>query len=113
MGRKVCKSTFLHSLLCGKKILVVDHNKVNLRVDAGALKKFGAAGTLKNFEINFQRGKRAVVGLQDDGKSPDKKGNCLSEDCKLYDEIIGVVGLPPATGFSMASFTMRLLELYR
>ncbi|CAA3001864.1 histidine kinase 4 [Olea europaea subsp. europaea] len=46
MGRKtqqnVCKSTFLHSLLCSKKILVVDDNIVNRRVAAGALKKFGA-----------------------------------------------------------------------
>ncbi|CAL1392554.1 unnamed protein product [Linum trigynum] len=30
------------SLLCGKKILVVDDNRVNQRVAAGALKKFGA-----------------------------------------------------------------------
>ncbi|XP_034684111.1 histidine kinase 4 isoform X1 [Vitis riparia] len=35
-------SAFLQSLLCGKKILVVDDNKVNRRVAAGALKKFGA-----------------------------------------------------------------------
>ncbi|XP_027360763.1 histidine kinase 4-like [Abrus precatorius] len=35
-------SAFLHSLLYGKKILVVDDNKVNRRVAAGALKKFGA-----------------------------------------------------------------------
>ena len=35
-------STFLRSLLCGKKILVVDDNGVNRRVAAGALKKFGA-----------------------------------------------------------------------
>ncbi|XP_052205145.1 histidine kinase 4 [Diospyros lotus] len=35
-------STFLKSLLCGKKILVVDDNMVNRRVAAGALKKFGA-----------------------------------------------------------------------
>ena len=33
---------FLQSLLCGKKILVVDDNMVNRRVAAGALKKFGA-----------------------------------------------------------------------
>ncbi|KAL8161203.1 hypothetical protein V2J09_012692 [Rumex salicifolius] len=32
----------LKSLLCGKKILVVDDNIVNRRVAAGALKKFGA-----------------------------------------------------------------------
>ncbi|XP_073140647.1 histidine kinase 4 isoform X2 [Henckelia pumila] len=32
----------LRSLLCGKKILVVDDNVVNRRVAAGALKKFGA-----------------------------------------------------------------------
>lgn len=35
-------STFLHSLLSGKNILVVDDNRVNRRVAAGALKKFGA-----------------------------------------------------------------------
>ncbi|KAE9615764.1 putative histidine kinase, Protein-serine/threonine phosphatase [Lupinus albus] len=35
-------STFLQSLLYGKKILVVDDNMVNRRVAAGALKKFGA-----------------------------------------------------------------------
>nr|XP_043635758.1 histidine kinase 4 [Erigeron canadensis] len=36
-------SVYLKSLLCGKKILVVDDNMVNRRVAAGALKKFGAA----------------------------------------------------------------------
>ncbi|EEF34850.1 histidine kinase 4 isoform X2 [Ricinus communis] len=35
-------SSFLQSLLYGKKILVVDDNMVNRRVAAGALKKFGA-----------------------------------------------------------------------
>lgn len=35
-------TSFLQSLLCGKKILVVDDNRVNRRVAAGALKKFGA-----------------------------------------------------------------------
>ncbi|KAF8398900.1 hypothetical protein HHK36_014764 [Tetracentron sinense] len=35
-------SAFLHSMLSGKKILVVDDNKVNRIVAAGALKKFGA-----------------------------------------------------------------------
>lgn len=35
-------SNFLKGLLCGKKILVVDDNRVNRRVAAGALKKFGA-----------------------------------------------------------------------
>ncbi|XP_071686413.1 histidine kinase 4-like [Rutidosis leptorrhynchoides] len=34
-------SVYLKSLLCGKKILVVDDNRVNRRVAAGALKKFG------------------------------------------------------------------------
>ncbi|WOH13265.1 hypothetical protein DCAR_0832774 [Daucus carota subsp. sativus] len=34
--------SILRSLLCGKKILVVDDNRVNRRVAAGALKKFGA-----------------------------------------------------------------------
>ncbi|KAG2708288.1 hypothetical protein I3760_05G185200 [Carya illinoinensis] len=36
------ESSYLQSLLCGKKILVVDDNRVNRRVAAGALKKFGA-----------------------------------------------------------------------
>ncbi|XP_021909892.1 histidine kinase 4 [Carica papaya] len=36
-------SSIFQSLLCGKKILVVDDNMVNRRVAAGALKKFGAA----------------------------------------------------------------------
>lgn len=35
-------SNFMQSILCGKKILVVDDNLVNRRVAAGALKKFGA-----------------------------------------------------------------------
>ncbi|WOL09367.1 putative histidine kinase 4 [Canna indica] len=35
-------SNFLHSLLNGKNILVVDDNKVNLRVAGAALKKYGA-----------------------------------------------------------------------
>lgn len=35
-------SSFLHGLLNGKNILVVDDNKVNLRVAAAALKKYGA-----------------------------------------------------------------------
>ncbi|KAK6931702.1 Signal transduction response regulator, receiver domain [Dillenia turbinata] len=41
-GKELNGSTFLRSLLCGKKILVVDDNMVNRRVAAGALKKFGA-----------------------------------------------------------------------
>ncbi|KAL3747619.1 hypothetical protein ACJRO7_016424 [Eucalyptus globulus] len=35
-------SLSLHNLLCGRKILVLDDNKVNLRVAEGALKKYGA-----------------------------------------------------------------------
>ncbi|XP_062222078.1 probable histidine kinase 6 isoform X2 [Phragmites australis] len=36
------RPSFLHSLLVGKNILVVDDNKVNLRVAAAALRKYGA-----------------------------------------------------------------------
>jgi arabidopsis histidine kinase 2/3/4 (cytokinin receptor) len=36
------RPSFLRSLLVGKNILVVDDNKVNLRVAAAALKKYGA-----------------------------------------------------------------------
>ncbi|OMO72517.1 hypothetical protein COLO4_27599 [Corchorus olitorius] len=42
-GNMLNGSSVLRSLLCGKKILVVDDNMVNRRVAAGALKKFGAA----------------------------------------------------------------------
>lgn len=46
------------SLLLGKKVLVVDDNRVNLRVAAGALKKFGA-----NVEC-ADSGKSALSKLQ-------------------------------------------------
>ncbi|KAM1846669.1 hypothetical protein ACFX14_011046 [Malus domestica] len=51
-------SNVLQSLLCGKKILVVDDNLVNRRVAAGALKKFGA-----NVEC-VDSGKAALALLQ-------------------------------------------------
>ncbi|KAD2393456.1 hypothetical protein E3N88_40433 [Mikania micrantha] len=41
-GRVMANGSVFRGLLCGKKILVVDDNRVNLRVAAGALKKFGA-----------------------------------------------------------------------
>jgi histidine kinase 2/3/4 (cytokinin receptor) len=49
---------FLRSLLFGKKILVVDDNRVNRRVAAGALKKYGA-----NVEC-AESGKAAIAMLQ-------------------------------------------------
>lgn len=49
---------FLQSLLFGKKILVVDDNRVNRRVAAGALKKYGA-----NVEC-AESGKAAIAMLQ-------------------------------------------------
>ncbi|GFP88390.1 histidine kinase 3 [Phtheirospermum japonicum] len=44
----------LSSLLQGRKILVVDDNPVNLRVAAGALKKYGAD------VVNAERGEKAI-----------------------------------------------------
>ncbi|KAL2484453.1 Histidine kinase 3 [Abeliophyllum distichum] len=44
----------LSNLLRGRKILVVDDNRVNLRVAAGALKKYGAD------VVNAERGKEAI-----------------------------------------------------
>ncbi|XP_075496462.1 histidine kinase 3 [Primulina tabacum] len=44
----------LRNLLHGRKILVVDDNPVNLRVAAGALKKYGAD------VVNAERGKEAI-----------------------------------------------------
>eukprot|EP01018_Ginkgo_biloba_P005458 Gb_13091 [translate_table: standard] len=49
---------FLQSLLFGKQILVVDDNRVNRRVAAGALKKYGA-----NVEC-AESGKAAIAMLQ-------------------------------------------------
>ncbi|XP_059655307.1 histidine kinase 4 [Cornus florida] len=51
-------STLLRSVLCGKKILVVDDNRVNCRVAAGALKKFGAD------VVCAESGKAALALLQ-------------------------------------------------
>nr|AGM20668.1 CRE1-2 [Populus tomentosa] len=51
-------SSFLQSLLCGKRILAVDDNRVNRRVAAGALKKFGADGECA------ESGKEALKLLQ-------------------------------------------------
>lgn len=52
------KSSNLKSLLSGRKILVVDDNKVNRRVAAGALSKYGAEVTC------VESGKAAVKMLQ-------------------------------------------------
>ncbi|XP_077236174.1 histidine kinase CRE1-like [Tasmannia lanceolata] len=58
-GKQMLKgSAFLHSLLSGKNILVVDDNRVNRRVAAGALKKYGA-----NVEC-AESGKAALALLQ-------------------------------------------------
>lgn len=46
----------LKGLLCGKRILVVDDNRVNRRVAAGALKKFGA-------DVECAESGKAAIGL--------------------------------------------------
>ncbi|KAK1552436.1 hypothetical protein Q3G72_016970 [Acer saccharum] len=51
-------SACLQNLLLGRKILVVDDNKVNLRVAAGALKKYGAD------VVCADSGHEAIVKLQ-------------------------------------------------
>ncbi|KAA8528961.1 hypothetical protein F0562_033551 [Nyssa sinensis] len=51
-------SLSLHNLLLGRKILVVDDNNVNLRVAAGALKKYGADVVLAD------SGKKAISLLK-------------------------------------------------
>ncbi|KAI3915457.1 hypothetical protein MKW92_023539 [Papaver armeniacum] len=63
------KSSNLKSLLSGRKILVVDDNKVNCRVAAGALSKYGAEVTC------VESGKDAVKMLQ----PPHAFGACFMD----------------------------------
>ncbi|RZC46089.1 hypothetical protein C5167_039032 [Papaver somniferum] len=63
------KSSNLKSLLFGRKILVVDDNKVNRRVAAGALSKYGAEVTC------VESGKDAVKMLQ----PPHAFGACFMD----------------------------------
>ncbi|KAG6396423.1 hypothetical protein SASPL_142573 [Salvia splendens] len=62
MGVRSCRNGELYSstlsgLLHGRRVLVVDDNPVNLRVAAGALKKYGAD------VVNAERGKYAIALL--------------------------------------------------
>ncbi|XP_066332473.1 probable histidine kinase 6 isoform X3 [Miscanthus floridulus] len=59
------RPSFLRSLLVGKNILVVDDNKVNLRVAAAALKKFEATKQIRQMEMKANEERKNKLALSE------------------------------------------------
>ncbi|CAL5394745.1 unnamed protein product [Camellia sinensis] len=104
-------------MLCGKKILVVDDNRVNRRVAAGALKKFGAdvecaesgkaALALLELPHNFDacfmdiqmpemddfQATRHIRKMEKEANEPQQGRLVLPCDESVFEEILRVVSL--------------------
>lgn len=90
----------LHGLLDGKNILVVDDNKVNLRVAAGTLKKYGAKVEC------VESGKDALALLQ----VPHKFDACFMD--VQMPEMDGYVKSSIAFVFFMFIFSVVIMKIY-